>query len=80
MLLFEADEADHVEDVTGYEAAKVAALLAHRSQFRSTMDIVDAGDAEEIARFETLIVDRLTKTGAEAGFGAGESIKLMTDL
>ncbi len=80
MLLFEADEADHVEDVTGYGAAKVAALLAHRSQFRSTMDIADAEDVVEIARFETLIVDRLAKTGAEAGFGAGESFKLMTDL
>lgn len=80
LLLFEADEADHVEDVTGYGAAKVAALLAHRSQFRSTMDIADADAADDIARFEALIADRLAITGAEAGFGAGESFKLMADL
>jgi LmbE family N-acetylglucosaminyl deacetylase len=43
LLLFEADAPDYVEDVTGYEEAKLAALLAHRSQFRSTMGINDSG-------------------------------------
>ena len=39
MLLFECEEPDHAEDVTGHEAAKVAALLAHVSQFETTMRI-----------------------------------------
>ena len=39
LLLFEADEPDHVEDVTGFADTKIAALLEHRSQFHSTMDI-----------------------------------------
>ena len=46
LLLFEAEERDHVEPA-GDDArnAKVAALLAHRSQWRSTMGI-DEDDAD----------------------------------
>ena len=44
LLLFEADEPDHVEDVVGYEDTKIAALLEHRSQFVSTMYIEDEHD------------------------------------
>lgn len=39
MLLFEADEPDHVEDVTGFADRKLAALLEHTSQFETTMAI-----------------------------------------
>ncbi len=39
LLLFEADEPDHAEDVTGFVSAKVDALLAHQSQFETTMKI-----------------------------------------
>ena len=55
LLLFEADEPDHAEDVTGFADAKVAALLAHTSQFETTMHIGDgAAAAEEAARFREL--------------------------
>ncbi len=37
LLLWEADTADHVEDVTGFVDAKLEALEAHESQFESTM-------------------------------------------
>ena len=30
LLLFEADEPDHLEDIVGFEATKLAALLEHR--------------------------------------------------
>jgi LmbE family N-acetylglucosaminyl deacetylase len=46
LLLFEADEPDHVERIEPFVDAKVAALLEHRSQWRSTMGI-DAGGATE---------------------------------
>ncbi len=39
LLLFEADEPNHIERVDQFVDAKVAALLAHRSQWRSTMNI-----------------------------------------
>ena len=39
LLLWEADVVDHVEDVTEFVDTKLAALLEHRSQLRSTMHI-----------------------------------------
>lgn len=80
MLLFEADEADHVEDITGYVDTKVAALLAHGSQLRSTMDIDDVGDEAAVARFAASVAAKAAEAGADTGFGAGEAFKLLTDL
>ena len=39
LLLFEADQPNHVEDAYGFEGTKVDALLCHRSQWESTMGI-----------------------------------------
>lgn len=39
LVLFEADEPNHVEPIVAGLDTKVAALLCHRSQWRSTMDI-----------------------------------------
>jgi LmbE family N-acetylglucosaminyl deacetylase len=82
LLLFEADEPDHSEDVTGFADAKVAALLAHESQFETTMEIDDAGggaDAERAA-FRQRILDELTEAGAVDGVEHAETFKLITDL
>jgi LmbE family N-acetylglucosaminyl deacetylase len=65
LLLFEADEPDHVEDVSGHAEAKIAALLEHRSQFETTMYISDGADASaEETRFRTRILDELTEAAA----------------
>jgi LmbE family N-acetylglucosaminyl deacetylase len=80
LLLWEGDEVDHVEDVDGFLDAKLAALLEHRSQFRSTMDIGDPDDAEQVARFRRRIEDRAAEHGALAGIGRGEAFKRVTDL
>jgi LmbE family N-acetylglucosaminyl deacetylase len=83
LLLFEADEPDHVE--TADEAAverKLAALEAHRSQFRSTMH-VDADDpsaGEQLDAFRRRVRDRLAKHGALAGWPLGEAFKAITAL
>lgn len=80
LLLWEADEADHVEDVDGFLDAKLAALLEHRSQFRSTMDIADPDDVEQVARFRSWVDKRAAEHGALAGIGRGEAFKRVTDL
>ena len=85
LLLFEADEPDHLEDVTGFVDAKLRALLEHRSQFRSTMGIADSGveiDGEnaELVEFKRRVVDRLTEHGAEGGFEAAEAFKRIEGL
>ena len=48
LLLWEADEPDHAEDVTATVDRKLAALEAHESQFESTMK---ATDDEQLAAF-----------------------------
>jgi LmbE family N-acetylglucosaminyl deacetylase len=80
LLLWEADEPDHVEDVAGFEDRKVAALLAHRSQFRSTMHIGDPDASTEIDRFRASVTTRLTEHGRYANLAVGEAFKLMENL
>jgi LmbE family N-acetylglucosaminyl deacetylase len=80
LLLFEADEPDHVEDAEAFVEAKIAALLAHRSQLRSTMHIDDASSPEEVAAFRAAVIDDLRRQGALAGIAMGEAFRAMTDL
>jgi LmbE family N-acetylglucosaminyl deacetylase len=80
LLLWEADEIDHVEDVTGHVDAKVAALLEHRSQFRSTHDIDDPEDLEQVDRFRRHIEERLGEIGRRIGVRQGEGFKWISRL
>ena len=82
LLLFEADEPDHVEDVSTSVNTKIAALLEHRSQLRTTMDISATDEARdaEIAAFSERIRERLASTGSTAGFAAGEAFKRIDRL
>jgi LmbE family N-acetylglucosaminyl deacetylase len=90
MLLWEADEANHVEDAGGMLEVKVAALLAHRSQYRSTMGIgsgepdtgaPDSGAAsDEIAAFRAVVENQLAAHGRLAGLSAGEAFRLISDI
>ena len=58
LLLWEADEPDHFEDITAHLDTKLAALLAHRSQYRSTMRVEDPEAFGELERFRRHIRDR----------------------
>jgi LmbE family N-acetylglucosaminyl deacetylase len=82
LLLFEADQPDHIEDVTGFEEAKVAALLEHRSQFVTTMGIVEGSPDADGQRdaFRERILGRLRDAGAPHGLDYGEAFKLLAPL
>jgi LmbE family N-acetylglucosaminyl deacetylase len=85
LLLWEAEEPDHVEDVDGHVATKLRALYEHRSQYRSTHSIggtdpSDSGVVDEMAAFEARIQARLEEHGRLAGLTVGEGFKLMTNL
>ena len=82
LLLWEADEVDHVEDVTPYVDAKLAALLEHRTQLRSTMHIEVGADDEDAQRerFRRRVLDRLATFGRTAGIPYGEGFKRIDDL
>lgn len=82
LLLFEADEPDHVEDVEGFVDAKVAALLSHTSQLLSTMGIDGSADeataSAQRAAFEHDVHARLIEHGALEGVARGESFKRLS--
>jgi LmbE family N-acetylglucosaminyl deacetylase len=79
LFLWEADEPNHVEDVSGYTETKIAALLAHESQFESTMGIAENAPAE-VDAFARRIREQLGEHGGLGGFAQGESFHLVTDL
>jgi LmbE family N-acetylglucosaminyl deacetylase len=83
-LLWEADLVNHVEDVAGHVATKVAALLAHHSQELSTMGIDTDGDPEDQLRqteeFAERVVAQLREHGTLAGIELGESFHLLREL
>ena len=80
LLLWEAEEPDHVEDVSGFEDAKLAALLEHRSQFRSTMRIDDPAADDEVTAFRERILTRLGEQGALGAIARGEAFKIIRNL
>jgi LmbE family N-acetylglucosaminyl deacetylase len=79
LLLFEADVANHVEDVAGFEERKIQALLAHRSQYETTLGIdgepEDAASATHASTqsFAERIHEQLAEHGGIGGFALGES-------
>lgn len=87
LLLFEADEVDHVEPAEPQHLrGRIAALEAHRSQFETTHyhRVGGAGSGLDPAELHAEFVDRERRLLAEAGhpFGValGEVFKLMDDL
>lgn len=82
LLLWEADEVDHVEDVTPFVDAKLAALLEHRTQLRSTMhiEVGTKGEDEQRERFRRRVLDRLAAFGRTVGIAYGEGFKRIDDL
>ena len=77
LMLFEADEPDHLEDVSEWVDLKLAGLEAHESQFESTMKAVDDS---QLDAFRDRIRSRLVELGAAHGTGAAELFKLISDL
>lgn len=80
LMLWEAEEPDLLVDVSGHVDDKVAALLAHETQFESTMAIADAGVGDEVARFRRRVLDRLASWGRQAGVAHAEAFKLLDSL
>ncbi len=77
LLLWEADEPDHAEDVAGFLETKYQALLAHRSQFESTMA---SGSDPQLVQFRQRVEAKLTTAGRACGMEQAEVFKLIDDL
>ncbi|HUQ62472.1 MAG TPA: PIG-L family deacetylase [Acidimicrobiales bacterium] len=80
LLLWEADEPDHVENITEHLDRKLEALMTHRSQFRSTMKIDDPASKDQVAEFHKKVTDRAATSGAAIGVTFGEQFKAVREL
>ena len=76
ILLWEADEPMHVEDVSTTVERKLHALEAHESQFESTMKAVDP---TQLDAFRDRITTRLAGLGAPHGMTAAEVFARIND-
>jgi LmbE family N-acetylglucosaminyl deacetylase len=80
LLLFEADHVDHVERVDlAHVDAKIAALLSHRSQWRSTMGIHEDPGPQRAA-FERRQRDDAAAVGIRAGVRYGEGFARLDEI
>lgn len=77
LLLWEADEPDHFEEVGEYVDTKLAALEAHESQFESTMRAVDA---DQLVAFRERIRRRLGEHGQRHSVASAEIFKRISSL
>ena len=77
LLLFESEAPDHVENVDGFTEPKVHALLAHESQFETTMAIDEDDDGSQAAAFEARTLAEARDHGRLGGVGLGEAFRLM---
>jgi LmbE family N-acetylglucosaminyl deacetylase len=79
LLLFEAEEVDHVERIDGHLDAKIRALLCHHSQWRSTMGIDPDGTEVDIQReaFAARLRGEAEAAGQRSGTGPAEAFKLI---
>ncbi len=58
----------------------MAALLEHRSQFRSTMHIDDPSSEEQVEAFRGLVRERANEAGRDHAFRYAERFKIITKL
>ena len=78
LLLFEADEPDHVEDVDGLRSTPSSPPSSPTAaSSRSTMHAVDDS---QLGAFEQRLRDRLAELGEPHGFGAAEVFHRIDDL
>lgn len=77
LVLWEADEPNHVEDVTAFVDIKLAALERHESQFESTMKATDDAGMDV---FRDRMRARMAELGSPHGLGAAEIFHMMTRL
>lgn len=76
ILLWQADEPDHHEDISSTFATKIEALLCHSSQTSTTMG--NAGDSEEARAAFTERVRRVAaRHGEPVGLELAETFKLI---
>lgn len=80
LALWEADEIDYVEDISNFLDQKINALLEHKSQLLSTMNISDPSSIKQLNDFYHWIKTTAIQHGSVANLAFGEAFKLINKL
>lgn len=80
LLLWEADEPDHVESIEGFLDIKTKALLAHESQYETTLRVTDHTSGEQVTAFRGQVEARGRQAGRLADIAVGEAFKRLDRL
>ncbi|MER3396653.1 MAG: PIG-L family deacetylase [Acidimicrobiia bacterium] len=77
LLLWDAGDPNHIEEISvEHLDKKIEALLAHKSQFQSTMHIQDP-DGPDVERFAERIRRTAREHGSLGGFALGEAFRFV---
>lgn len=79
LLLFESEAPDHLEDASGFTEPKIQALLAHESQFETTMVITD-DPANEAAAFQARELEQMREMAAGSNLELAEAFHRIDEL
>lgn len=84
ILLFESDVADHGEEISGFEDAKLSSLLQHESQLLSTMGIAASKSntdewAKAVQQFASSLHERHATSAKAFGLQKAEVFKVISD-
>lgn len=80
ILLFEADEPNYCESLSLSQIEnKVQALLCHKSQHETSMEIA-VGANHEVEAFRDQVIDAAVRVGEPYGHAYGETFRLMTEI
>lgn len=79
LWLFESEEPNHVEEVGDFAEHRVRALLAHESQFETTMVIGHDPDSETAA-FRARELAKMQDMAAGERFDLGEAFHVIDDI
>lgn len=77
LLLWEADQINHIEDISSTIEIKLDALIAHASQHETTLGAVDDAGIEQ---FRAGLRQRHRELGVDLGFAAAECFARIEDL
>jgi LmbE family N-acetylglucosaminyl deacetylase len=79
LLLWEAAVVHHVEEIAGFIEPKVRALLAHESQYETTLR-VGVNEPDSVKEFRARIVEAAQEAGRPANVEVGEAFAVIRSL
>ncbi len=80
LLLWEAQEEDHAEEISDFLGKKISALLEHRSQLSTSMGVDSPSNTDQVHGFRSQIVESASTAAESFSLQHAEAFKRISDL